>query len=101
MPGSGNAQRWVAGDGIVEQWEMFTQWILTVTINLIVPGLAWVTVIAGLILIVRDKVEEDDLVELLSRHEASYFETGCSPDELALNIRSYNCNCYSLDRSLG
>jgi hypothetical protein len=34
-------------------------------------------VVAGLILIVRDKVEEDDLVEFLSKHQASHREACC------------------------
>jgi hypothetical protein len=34
---------------------------MALLINLLVPTLVWVTVIAGLILIVREKVEEEDL----------------------------------------
>jgi K+-transporting ATPase A subunit len=48
-----------------------------VLVNLVVPAIVWVTVVAGLILIVRDKVEEDDLVELLSKQQASHREARC------------------------
>jgi hypothetical protein len=48
-----------------------------VLVNLILPAIVWVTVVAGLILIVRDKVEEDDLVELLSKQQASRREAYC------------------------
>lgn len=40
---------------------MSDQWILSVLINLLVLCLVWGTVLAGLILIVREKVEDDDL----------------------------------------
>ena len=40
---------------------MPTQWIYNILINLIVLSLVWGTVLAGLILVVRDKVENDDL----------------------------------------
>jgi hypothetical protein len=43
-------------------------WIVGLLINLLVPVLVWGTVIAGLILVVREKVEEDDLNEE-RRHE--------------------------------
>ena len=39
---------------------MGSEWIMSILINLLVLSLVWGTVIAGLILIVRDKVEEDD-----------------------------------------
>jgi hypothetical protein len=45
--------------------------IVFVLVNLVVPAIVWVTVVAGLILVVRDKVEEDDLVELLSAQHAN------------------------------
>jgi hypothetical protein len=41
--------------------DMSDQWILSVLINLLVLCLVWGTVLAGLILIVREKVEDDDL----------------------------------------
>ena len=54
-----------------------TDWIVFVLVNLVVPAIVWVTVVAGLILIVRDKVEEDDLVALMSKHQASHQEACC------------------------
>jgi hypothetical protein len=39
---------------------MGSEWIMSILINLLVLSLVWGTVIAGLILIVRDKIEEDD-----------------------------------------
>jgi len=38
---------------------MSDQWILSILINLLVLCLVWGTVLAGLILIVRDKVDDD------------------------------------------
>ena len=40
---------------------MWSEWILSILINLFVLTLVWGTVIAGLILIVREKTEDDDL----------------------------------------
>ena len=37
------------------------EWLVALLINLLVPALVWITVIAGLILIVREKVEEEDM----------------------------------------
>jgi hypothetical protein len=45
----------------VDVLPMWNEWILSILINLVVLSLVWGTVIAGLILIVREKVEEDDL----------------------------------------
>ena len=42
---------------------MSDQWILSILINLLVLSLVWGTVLAGLILVVRDKVEDDDLAQ--------------------------------------
>ena len=42
---------------------MPTQWIYNVLINLIVLSLVWGTVLSGLILVVRDKVDDDDLAQ--------------------------------------
>jgi hypothetical protein len=39
---------------------MWSDWILGLLINLLVLLLVWGTVIAGLILVVREKVEDDD-----------------------------------------
>lgn len=58
----------------MEVQKVTVDWILSVLINLIVPGIVWVTVIAGLILIVRDKIEEDDLVEHWPRSEPTTWE---------------------------
>lgn len=41
--------------------DMENTWIIGGMINLLVLFLVWGTVLAGLILIVRDKVEDDDL----------------------------------------
>jgi hypothetical protein len=40
---------------------MWSEWILSILISLLVLSLVWGTVIAGLILIVRETIEEDDL----------------------------------------
>jgi uncharacterized membrane protein len=61
----------------VELQPLTTDWILFVLVNLVVPAIVWVTVVAGLILVVRDKVEEDDLVALLSKHQADQPEACC------------------------
>jgi hypothetical protein len=55
----------------MELLPLTTDWLMFVLVNLVLPAIVWVTVVAGLILIVRDKVEEDDLVELLSAQHAS------------------------------
>jgi hypothetical protein len=52
-------------------------WIVFVLVNLVVPAIVWVTVVAGLILVVRDKVEEDDLLALMAKHQASNQEACC------------------------
>jgi hypothetical protein len=67
----------MAGGVTLELPSLTTDWIVFVLVNLVVPAIVWVTVVAGLILIVRDKVEEDDLVELLSKHQASHREACC------------------------
>jgi hypothetical protein len=43
------------------------EWILGFLVYLVVSVLVWVTVIAGLVLVVRDKVEEEDLVSFLTK----------------------------------
>jgi hypothetical protein len=43
------------------------EWILNILFNLLVPGVVWATVIAGLILVVRDRIEEDNVIEHLTR----------------------------------
>lgn len=43
------------------------EWILNILISLVVPGVVWATVIAGLILIIRDRIEEDDMIKHLKR----------------------------------
>ena len=43
------------------------EWILGVLVHLVVSILVWGTVIAGLVLVVRDKVEEEDLASFLSK----------------------------------
>jgi Na+-transporting NADH:ubiquinone oxidoreductase subunit NqrC len=42
---------------------MSNQSIMCILINLVVLCLVWGTVLAGLILVVRDKLEDDDLAE--------------------------------------
>jgi hypothetical protein len=55
------------------------EWILTMLINLLVPGVVWATVIAGLILVVRDRVEEDDVIKHLTRQTDRSLDRGeCS-----------------------
>ena len=61
----------------VELLPLTTDWLMFVLVNLVLPAIVWVTVVAGLILIVRDKVEEEDLVELLSKQQASRREACC------------------------
>ncbi len=41
--------------------------ILGFLVNLAVPILVWATVIAGLVLVVRDKMEKEDLVSFLTK----------------------------------
>ena len=43
------------------------EWLLGLLVHLAVPVLVWTTVIAGLVLVVRDKMEKEDLVGFLSR----------------------------------
>ena len=43
------------------------EWVLSLLIHMAVPALVWATVIAGLVLVVRDKMEKEDLVGFLSR----------------------------------
>ncbi|MGD9145396.1 MAG: hypothetical protein PVI80_07540 [Anaerolineae bacterium] len=62
---------------VVELPPLTTDWLMFVLVNLVVPAIVWVTVVAGLILIVRDKVEEDDLVEFLSKQQANHREACC------------------------
>ena len=45
-------------------------WVLGFLLNLVVPILVWATVIAGLVLVVRDKIEKEDLVGFLSKRRA-------------------------------
>jgi hypothetical protein len=52
----------------VEFVPVASNWILGLLINLLVPALVWGTVIAGLILVVREKVEEEDVI-VERRHE--------------------------------
>ena len=40
---------------------MSNDWVLGILIYLLIPVLVWGTVIAGLILVVREKVEDEDL----------------------------------------
>ena len=42
---------------------MLNQSIMCILINLVLLCLVWGTVLAGLILVVRDKLEDDDLAE--------------------------------------
>ena len=73
--------------------------MFTVAIDLLVLTLVWATVIAGLLVIVRDKVEEEDLVEFLSKHEASHWETDCTAEEGMIITGLYNSRWSSLDRN--
>ena len=50
-----------------------SEWILGVLINLVVLILVWGTVIAGLILIVREKVEDEDIdIDLGREHRITH-----------------------------
>jgi hypothetical protein len=49
------------GQVSTEVLPMWSEWILSILVNLLVLTLVWATVIAGLIIIVREKVEDDDL----------------------------------------
>jgi hypothetical protein len=51
----------LGGQGSVDVLHMWNPSILGILISLIVLSLVWGTVIAGLILIVRETIEEDDL----------------------------------------
>jgi hypothetical protein len=73
--------------------------MLTVMVDLLVLALVWITVVAGLLLIVRDRVEEEDLIEFLSKHEASHWETACTAEEGTLTSRLYNSRWRGLDRN--
>jgi hypothetical protein len=76
----------------MELQQVTVDWILSVLINLIVPGAVWVTVIAGLILIVRDKVEEDDLVEHWPRSEPPTWEVDSDLQDKETIIRFCRIN---------
>jgi hypothetical protein len=56
------------------------EWILSILINLLVPGVVWATVIAGLILVVRDRIEEDNVIKHLTRR------TDRTPDSRERNL---------------
>jgi hypothetical protein len=64
------------------------EWILGFLVHLVVSSLVWGTVIAGLVLVVRDKVEEEDLVRFLSKKgsDSEKIETCCElSDGSAIN----------------
>lgn len=48
-------------------------------IGLLVPGLVWATVIMGLILVVREKVEEDDIVVFSAEPRDKTSQQSCEP----------------------
>lgn len=67
---AGGAPDWVqvTGRGLVmDVLQAGQEWFLGFLVNLAVPFLVWATVIAGLVLVVRDKMEKEDLVSFLSR----------------------------------
>jgi hypothetical protein len=58
---------WIWGRDPMDMLPISSDWILGVLINLVVLILVWGTVIAGLILIVRDKVEDEEISTDLGR----------------------------------
>jgi hypothetical protein len=56
---------------MVESLANTTDYLPGLLVYLVVPCLVWATVIAGLIFIVRDKMEEEDIVDYLVKHDAN------------------------------
>lgn len=61
------------------------EWILNILISLVVPGLVWATVIAGLILVIRDRLEEDDMIQHLKGSTQS-------PNPIIYEVGSARCH---------
>ena len=53
----------ILGEGLEGHTAMSNDWVLGILLNLLISVLVWGTVITGLILIVRDKVKDDDLAK--------------------------------------
>ena len=61
--------------GIVGFLAAANEYLPGILVYLVVPLLVWATVVAGLILIVRDKIEEDDVIEYLAKHDTNGWDT--------------------------
>jgi hypothetical protein len=63
------------------------EWLMALLINLLVPALVWITVIAGLILIVREKVEEEDLQIFTSPPHTNDTRYTCGPINCSIDFK--------------
>jgi hypothetical protein len=63
------------------------EWLMALLINLLVPALVWITVIAGLILIVREKVEEEDLQIFTSPPHPKDTRYICGPINCSIDFK--------------
>ena len=61
----------------MESLQVAVDWILRLGIILLVPAAVWVVVILGLILIVRDKVHQEETTLPEPRHPKTYTFTCC------------------------
>lgn len=74
---------------------------LPILVQVLVPGLVWGTVVAGLFLVVRDKVEEDDLVAYLSDQEGGDQEADSELESGKFNARLSYCDQLCREHGLG
>ena len=63
---------------------------MDIVIGLLVPGLVWATVITGLILVVREKSEEEDLVVFCPKPPESRSQQGCDAQGCDQGVCSIN-----------
>jgi hypothetical protein len=83
---------YVAGGKNMEVPQTSVEWILNILISLLVPGVVWATVIAGLILVIRDRMEEDDMIQYLKGSAQSTSPIIYEVGHAKCHIGPCNCN---------
>ncbi len=63
------------------------EWLPGILMHLLVPCLVWATLIAGLISIVRDNMEQEDVAKYLCRHSENGWEAERAEEDLDGNIK--------------